>query len=94
MIYILQKLFIFGFTLEGAAIYTYYKIYVFILQEKTFCCCYSCNSVKVPGSPGISLKVLEKSWNFDAKGPGKSEKKSWKVLEFESIFFGGNHVYT
>ena len=40
-------------------------------------------------SPGILSTVLEKSWNFDAKSPGKGKKnpgKSWKVLEFESVF--------
>ena len=67
-------------------------MYVFILQKKKFCCCYLCNSVKVLESPGISSKVLENSWNFDEKSPGKSEKKSWKVLEFESFFFSGNHI--
>ena len=72
--------------------------YLYILQNvcfyfarKKFCCCYSYDAVKVLESPGIPSKVLEKSWNFDAKSPGKIEKKSWKVLEFESFFFGGNH---
>ena len=45
-------------------------------KKRKFCCCYSYNSVK----------VLEKSWNVNAKSHGKSEKKSWKVLEFESFF--------
>ena len=40
-------------------------------------------------NPGISPKVLEKSSNFDAKSPGKS----WKVLEFESIFLGGTMYF-
>ena len=40
-------------------------------------------------SPGISKKVLEKSWKLECKSPGKSEKKSWKtwkVLEFDIKF--------
>ena len=33
-------------------------------------------------------KSWKKSWNFDAKSPGKSEKKkSWKVLEFEIFWW-------
>ena len=75
-----QKVFIFAFTLEGAVIYIYYRMCVFILQKWNFCCGYSYNYVKVLESPGILLKVLEKSWNSDAKSPGKSEKNSWKVL--------------
>ena len=55
-------------------------MYGFILEKKKNCC-YSYNSVKVLESPGISSKVLEKSWNFDAK----SEKK---VLEFEIFLVG------
>ena len=35
--------------------------------------------VQLRKSPG-------KSWNFDAKSSGKTKKKSWKVLEFESVF--------
>ena len=66
---------------------------MFLSLKNKFCCCYSYNSVKVLKSPEILSKVLEKSWNFDAKCPGKSEKKSLKVLEFESIFFGGNYVF-
>ena len=53
-------------------------MYVFISQKNKFFSFYSCSSVKVLESPGISLKVLERSWNFDAKSPRKSEKK---VLE-------------
>ena len=37
--------------------------------------------VQLPESSG-------KSWNL-AESPGKSEKKSWKVLEFESFFLVG-----
>ena len=43
-------------------------------------------SQKVLESPGISKKVLEKSWKLECKSPGKSEKKSWKVLEFDIKF--------
>ena len=46
---------------------------------------------KSPGKSRNSVESAGKSWNFDAKSPGKIEKKSWKVLEFESFFFGGNH---
>ena len=60
----------------------------FYFAKKKFCCCYSFNSVKVLKSPGISSKVLEKSWNFDVKSPGKP----WKVMEFESIFLVGPMV--
>ena len=35
-IYILRKVFIFAIIVEGAAIYTYYRMYVFILQEINF----------------------------------------------------------
>ena len=70
--------------------------YLYILQdvyfyfaEKKFYCCYLYNSVKALENPGIYLKVLEKSLNFDAKSHGKSDKKSWKVLEFDSIFLVG-----
>ena len=66
---------------------------MFLFCKKEFCFCYSYNSVKVLGSPGILLKVLEKSWNLDAKSPGKSEKKSWKVLEFKSIFLVGTMIF-
>ena len=31
-------------------------------------------------------KIPGKSWNF-VESPGKSEKKCWKVLEFETIFW-------
>ena len=78
--------------------------YLYISQDVCFCftrkklyCCYSYNFVKVRESPGISSKVLEKSWNSDAKSPGKSKKKSWKVLESPGIsinFFDGNHDLT
>ena len=40
----------------------------------------------VSKSPGISKNVLEKSWKLECKSPGKSEKKSWKVLEFDIKF--------
>ena len=46
----------------------------FILQNEILLLLF--NSVKVLESPGISLKALEKSWDFDAKCHGKSEKKS------------------
>ena len=82
MIYITKGIF-FAFTLEGAVIYIYYRMYVFILQKKKNCCCYLYSSIKALENPGISLKVLEKSWNFAAKSPRKSEKNFWKVLEFE-----------
>ena len=32
-------------------------------------------------SPGILSKVLERSWTFDAKSHGKSEKKSWNLIQ-------------
>ena len=67
----------------------------FYFAKKKFCCCYLYNSIKVLGSPGISSKVLEKSWNFDAKSPGKNEKKFGKVVESPRILiicFDGNHV--
>ena len=55
-------------------------MYVFILQKKKFCCCYSYNSVKVQESPGILMqKVLEKL----KKSPGKF----WNLNQF----FDGNH---
>ena len=44
-------------------------------------------------SPGICLKVLEKSWNKAGQSPGKTRKMSWKVLESPGIwimFFCGN----
>ena len=44
-------------------------------------------------SPGILLKVLEKSFNFYVKSPGKSEKKFWRVLEFESVFLVGTMTW-
>ena len=66
-------------------------MYVFILQKKKFFCCYSYNSVKVLESPGILLKVLEKSWNFDAKSCGKTKKKSPGKFWNLNQFFGGNH---
>ena len=76
--------------------YYWRSCYLYILQvvcfyfvKNKYCCCYSHNYVKILKSPGILSKVLERSWNFDAKSPGKSEKKSWKVLEFESIFLVG-----
>ena len=63
--------------------------YLYILQDvcfyftkNKFYCCYSYNSVNVPESPGILSKVLEKSWNFDAKNPGNSEEKSWNLKQF------------
>ena len=65
----------------------------FYLAKKKFCCCYSYYSVKVLESPGISSKVLEKSRNFDAKSREKSKNKSWKVLEFESVFLVGTWVW-
>ena len=37
-------------------------------------------------SPGICLKVLEKSWNKAGQSPGKTRKMSWKVLEFGLCF--------
>ena len=37
-------------------------------------------------SPGISLKVLEKSWNKAGQSLGKTRKMSWKVLEFGLCF--------
>ena len=69
--------------MEGAVIYTYYRMYAFILQERNFI-------VAIRTTPYNSWKVLEfcrKSW----KSPGtlmqkvleKVKKKSWKVLEFE-----------
>ena len=64
--------------------------YLYILQDVCFCftrkafyCCYSYNSVKVLESPGTLSKILEKSWNFDAKSLEKVKKKSWKVQKFE-----------
>ena len=46
----------------------------FYFAKNKFYCSNSYNSVKVLESFGISSKVLEKSWNFDAKSRGKSEK--------------------
>ena len=34
--YILRKVFIFAFTVDGAVIYICYKMYVFILQKRNF----------------------------------------------------------
>ena len=59
--YILRKLFICGFAAEGAVIYIYYRMHVFILKKKKFCCCYSYYFVKNLQSPGILSKFLEKS---------------------------------
>ena len=63
--------------------------YLYILQDiclyftrNTFYSCYSYNSVKVLESLRISSKVLEKSWNFDAKSPVKSEKTSWNLNQY------------
>ena len=42
-------------------------------------------SQKVLESPGISKIVLEKSWKLECKSPGKSEKKSLKILESPGI---------
>ena len=89
--YILRKIFFFAFTLE-VVIYIYYRMYVFILLKKKICCCYSYSSVRALENPGISLKVLEKSWNFDAKSPRKSEKKVLESLGIWINFFVGNHV--
>ena len=61
-------------------------MYVFILQKKKILLLLF---VLLRKSPGILSKVLEKSWSFHAESPGKSVKKPWKVLEFESIFLGG-----
>ena len=84
-LYILRKIFIFVFTVEGAVIYIYYRMYVFILQKKNFCCCYSYNSVKVLESRRKSWEstgtLMQKVLQEVKKRPGKS----WKVLEFESI---------
>ena len=44
-------------------------------------------------SPEIVLKVLERSWNLEAKTLGKSEEKSWKVVDFESIFLVGTMTH-
>ena len=44
----------------------------FILQDEILLLLF--NSVKVLESPRISLKALEKSWDFDAKCNGTSEK--------------------
>ena len=60
---------------------------MFVFYKKEIYCCYLYNSIKVLESPGILSKLLEKSRNFDGKSPGKSGKKSWKVLEFKLIFF-------
>ena len=41
--------------------------------------------VQLHKSPGILSKILEKSWNFDAKSPEKCEKsprKSWNLNQF------------
>ena len=62
---------------------------MFLFYKKEFLFCDLYNTIKVLESPGISSQALEKSWNFDAKSPGKSEKRSWKDLEFESIFLVG-----
>ena len=67
--------------------------YLYMLQEvcfyfakKKFCCCYSYNSVKVLETPGIALKVLETSWNVDARKVleriKKSPGKSWNLNQF------------
>ena len=45
-------------------------MYVFILQERK-----TIVAIQLRKSPG-------KSWKFHAKPPGKSGKKSWKILEF------------
>ena len=52
--------------------------------NKKFCYCYSYNSVEVLESPGMSLTVLEKSWNFE-KVLVKVKNISWKVLESPGI---------
>ena len=93
--YILWKVLTFVFTVEGAYIYIYCRMYVFILQKRNFVVAICITPWKTLESPGIMSKLLEKSWNFDAKSPRKNEKKSWKVLESPRIwinFFGGNHV--
>ena len=76
--YILRKVFIFGFTVEGAVIYTYYRMYVFILQERNFIvaiCTILLKSRKAlefcqksRKSPGTLQKVLAKV----KKSPGNS----------------------
>ena len=68
-----DKYLVFAFTLEGAVMYIYYKICFYFAKNK-FCCCYSYNSVRLLESPGILLKLLEKSWDFDGKSPGECEK--------------------
>ena len=65
--------------------------------NKKFCCCYSYNSVEVLESPGMSLTVLEKSWNF-AKSLGKDEKhfleSSGKSWNFNHFFVGNMNQMT
>ena len=41
----------------------------------------------------ILSKPLAKSWKFDGKSPGKSGKKSWKVLEFKLIILVATMLY-
>ena len=83
--YILRKVFFCFYFRRSCYLYILQDV-CFYFAKKKICCCYSYSSVRALENPGISLKVLEKSWNFDAKTPRKSEKKFWKVLEFESIF--------
>ena len=87
----MRKVFIFAFSVEGAVIYTYFRIYVFILQERNFIVAIRTTSVKVLESSRISSKVKEKSKNFDAKSPGKSGKKVLGSPGIGINFFGGNH---
>ena len=88
IIYITNGIYFCFYCRRSRYLYILHNVCFYFTRQK-FYCCYSCSSVKVLEIPGILSKVLEKSRDFDAKSPGKREKKSWKVLEFESIFLVG-----
>ena len=82
-----------------AVVYFSILICHFVLVTPCYITCWK-NSVflffaysGVSKSPGISKNVLEKSWKLECKSPGKSEKKSLKILESPGIWhkiFCGN----
>ena len=73
-----------------AVVYFSILICHFVLVTPCYITCWK-NSVflfaysGVSKSPGISKKVLEKSCKLECKSPGKSEKKSLKILESPGI---------
>ena len=61
--------------------FLFYKTEVLLLPFVQLC--------KSPGNPWNFVESPGKVQEFDAKSSGKREKKSWKVLEFESFFLVG-----